>query len=110
MRTVERWEEKAKLAGEISDFILSLSHPMEREDDEDAVLWISVKESGQRVTRLYGKRPLLDNLVMPPKYNDGTIYESCKMQLDKETREYIISALQRRLEALRDELTERNFR
>ena len=45
MRTIkENFEDKARLAGDISDFIKALEHPLENEDDEDAELCIAIQE------------------------------------------------------------------
>ena len=56
MRTIkENFEDKARLAGDISDFIKALERPLEDEDDENAELCITIQEIGVKTTRLYGK-------------------------------------------------------
>ena len=100
MRVIRNnFEDKARLVADISDFISALEHPLEREDDEEAALSITIHELGQRVTRLYSTRP--SPLNIPPMCSDGTIKEMGKLFLDKETRNCIVDGLKKRLESLR---------
>ena len=103
MRTIkENFEDKARLVGEISDFIDALEHPLENEDDKDATLCITVQESGVKTTRLYSEHEL--SFKMPSRWSDGTIKETEKLFLDKETRNFIVSSLKQRLCQLKKEL------
>ena len=104
MRTIkEKFEDKARLVSDISDFIDALEHPLENEDDKDATLCINIQESGARTTRLYGKYRRLQ-VETPPTWSDGTIKETRKLLLDKETRNHIVSGLKERLSQLKKEL------
>jgi len=104
MRTIkENFEDKARLVSDISDFINALEHPLENEDDKDATLCINIQESGARTTRLYGKYKHLA-METPPTWSDGTIKETEKLLLDKETRNCIVSGLKERLCQLKKEL------
>lgn len=59
MRTIkENFEDKARLVGDISNFIDALEHPLENEDDKDATLCITIQESGVKTTRIYSEREL----------------------------------------------------
>ena len=103
MRTIkENFEDKARLAGDINDFIKALEHPLENEDDEDAELCIAIQESGVKTTRLYSKVPIIPQTL--PMWSDGTIKETEKLLLDKETRNCIVSGLKERLCQLKKEL------
>ena len=103
MRTIkENFEDKARLVGDISDFIDALEHPLENEDDKDATLCITVRESGVKTTRLYSKHELA--FEIPSRWSDGTIRETGKLRLDKETRNCIVSGLKERLCQLKKEL------
>ena len=103
MRTIkENFEDKARLVGDISDFIDALEHPLENEDDKDATLCITVRESGVKTTRLYSKEPIVSETL--PMRSDGTIKETEKLLLDKETRNCIVSGLKERLCQLKKEL------
>lgn len=103
MRTIkENFEDKARLVGDISDFIDSLEHPLENEDDKYATLCITIQESGVKTTRLYGKEPIASEML--PMWSDGTIKETEKLLLDKETRDCIVSGLKERLCQLKKEL------
>ena len=103
MRTIkENFEDKARLVGDISDFIDALEHPLENEDDKDATLCITVRESGVKTTRLYSKNELA--FEIPSRWSDGTIKETEKLLLDKETRKYIVNGLKMRLNGLKKEL------
>ena len=103
MRTIkENFEDKARLVGDISDFIDALEHPLENEDDKYATLCITIRESGVKTTRLYSKEPIVSET--PPMWSDGTIKETEKLLLDKETRNYIVSGLKERLCQLKREL------
>lgn len=102
MRTIkENFEDKARLVGDISDFISALEHPLENEDDKYATLCITVRESGARTTRLYSTKPIFETL---PMQSDGTIKETERLLLDKETRNYIVSGLKERLCQLKKEI------
>lgn len=98
----ENFEDKARLVGDISDFIDALEHPLENEDDKDATLCITIQESGVKTTRLYGKVPIVSETL--PMWNDGTIKETEKLIIDKETRNCIVSGLKERLCQLKKEL------
>lgn len=103
MRTIkENFEDKAKLVGDISNFIDALEHPLENEDDKDATLCVTVRESGVKTTRLYSKHKLA--FEIPSMWSDGTIKETEKLLLDKETRNCIIEGLKERLCQLKKEL------
>ena len=103
MRTIkENFEDKARLVGDISDFIDALEHPLENEDDKNATLCITVRESGVKTTRLYSEREL--SFATPSRWSDGTIKETEKLLLDKETRNCIVSGLKERLCQLKKEL------
>ena len=103
MRTInENFEDKARLAGDISDFIKALERPLEDEGDENAELCITIQESGVRTTRLYGKVPIIPQTL--PMCSDGTIKETEKLLLDKETRNCIVGGLKERLCQLKKEL------
>lgn len=103
MRTIkENFEDKARLAGDISDFIKALERHIEDENDEDAELCITIQESGVRTTRLYSKVPIIPQTL--PMWSDGTIKETEKLLLDKETRNCIVEGLKKRLESLKREL------
>lgn len=103
MRTIkENFEDKARLAGDISYFIDALEHPLENEDDEDATLCVTIRESGVRTTRLYSKHEL--RFEAPSRWSDGTIKETEKLLLDKETRDCIVDALKDRLGQLKKEM------
>ena len=103
MRTIkENFEDKARLVGDISDFIDALEHPLEKEDDKDATLCITIQESGVKTTRLYSKHELA--FEIPSMWSDGTIKETEKLLLDKETRNCIVSGLKERLCQLKKEL------
>lgn len=102
MRTIkENFEDKARLVGDISDFIYILENPIEEESDSDATLCVVVRESGVRTTRLYSTRNFLSS---SPTFSDETIQETGKLLLDKETRNYIVSGLKERLCQLKKEL------
>jgi hypothetical protein len=103
MRTIkENFEDKARLVGDISDFIDALEHPLEKDDDKDATLCITIQESGVRTTRLYSKHELA--FETPSMWSDGTIKETDRLLLDKETRNCIVSGLKERLCQLKKEL------
>ena len=103
MRTIkENFEDKARLVGDISDFIDALEHPLENEDDRNATLCITIRESGVKTTRLYSKQELV--FEIPSRWSDGTIRETEKLLLDKETRNCIVSGLKERLCQLKKEL------
>jgi hypothetical protein len=103
MRTIkENFKDKARLVGDISDFIDALEYPLENEDDKDATLCITVQESGARTTRLYSKHELA--FEIPSMWSDGTIKETKKLYLDKETRNCIVGVLKERLCQLKKEL------
>lgn len=103
MRTIkENFKDKARLVGDISDFIDALEHQLENEDDKDATLCITIRESGQKTTRLYSKHELA--FEIPSRWSDGTIKETEKLLLDKETRNCIVSGLNERLCQLKKEL------
>ena len=103
MRTIkENFEDKARLVGDISDFIDALEHPLENEDDKDATLCITVQESGVRTTRLYSKHELA--FETPSMWSDGTIKETERLFLDKATRNCIVGALKERVETLKKEI------
>lgn len=96
MRTIkENFEDKARLVGDISVFIGALEHQLENEDDKYATLCITVQESGVKTTRIYGKKPITSETI--PMWSDGTIKETEKLLLDKETRNCIVSGLKQRL-------------
>lgn len=103
MRTIkENFEDKARLVGDISYFIDALEHPLENEDDKDATLCVTVRESGVKTTRLYSKHEL--DFETPSMWSDGTIHETEKLLLDKETRDCIVEGLKKRLESLKREV------
>ena len=103
MRTIkENFEDKARLVGDISDFIDALEHPLENEDDKYATLCITIRESGVKTTRLYSKEPIASETL--PMWSDGTIKDTEKLLLDKETRNCIVSGLKIRLNELKKEL------
>ena len=103
MRTIkENFEDKARLVCDISDFIDALEHPLENEDDKGATLCITVRESGVRTTRIYSERELTREA--PSMWSDGTIKETERLLLDKETRNCIVSGLNERLCQLKKEL------
>ena len=91
----ENFEDKARLVADISDFIDALEHPLENEDDQNATLCITVRESGVKTTRFYGKHIITTETL--PMWSDGTIKETEKLLLDKETRDCIVNALKERL-------------
>lgn len=104
MRTIEEnFEDKAKFSSDLCYFIGALEYPLENEDDQNATLGITVQESGVRTTTLYS-RPPIPNLGLPPMVSDGTIHETAKLHLDKETRDCIVDALKGRLETLKKEI------
>ena len=103
MRTIkENFEDKARLVGDISDFIDALEHPLENEDDKDATLCITIRESGVKTMRLYSKQELV--FEIPSRWSDGTIRETEKLLLDKETRNCIVEGLKKRLDSLKREV------
>ncbi len=103
MRTIkENFEDKSRLVCDISDFIDALEHPLENEEDKYATLGITVRESGVKTTRLYSTQ--IAHFSVPPTYSDGTIKETEKLLLDKETRDCIVNALKARLEQLKKEI------
>ena len=103
MRTIkEDFEDKARLVGDISVFIDALEHPLENEDDKHSTLCITVRESGVKTTRLYGKEPIASETLQ--MWSDGTIKETEKLLLDKETRNCIVGGLKERLCQLKKEL------
>lgn len=103
MRTIkENFNDKARLVGDICDFMDALEHPLENEDDKNATLCITIQESGVRTTRLYGKNIIVSETL--PMQSDGTIKETEKLLLDKETRDCIVSALKERLRQLKEEI------
>ena len=103
MRIIKKnFEDKARLVGDISNFIDALEHPLENEDDKNATLCITVRESGVKTTRLYSKEPIASETL--PMWSDGTIKETEKLRLDKETRDCIVSGLKQRLCQLKQEL------
>lgn len=103
MRTIkENFEDKARLVADISDFIDALENPLENDDDKDATLCIAIRESGVRTTRLYGKEPIVTEML--PIFSDGTIKETDRLLLDKETRDCIVDALKGRLGTLKKEM------
>ena len=103
MRTIkENFEDKARLVGDISDFIDALEHPLENEDDKYATLCITIRESGVKTTRLYSKEPIASETL--PMWSDGTIKDTEKLLLDKETRNCIVSGLKIRRNELKKEL------
>lgn len=103
MRTIkENFEDKARLASDISVFIDALEYPLENEDDADATLCVTIQESGVRTTRLYSEQAA--RLSSPPMFSDGTIHENGKLLLDKATKECLVDALKERLGQLKKEL------
>lgn len=103
MRTIkENFKDKARLVGDICDFIDALEHPLENGDDKDAALCITIQESGVRTTRLYSQHELA--LEIPSMWSDGTIKETGRLLLDKETRDCVVNALKERLCQLKKEL------
>ena len=103
MRTIKKnFEDKARLVGDISEFIDALEHPIENEDDKDATLCITIQESGVKTTRLYSKEPIVSETL--PMWSDGTIKETEKLLLDKETRDCIVGGLKERLCQLKKEI------
>ena len=98
----ENFNDKARLVGDICDFIDALEHPLENEDDKDAALCITIQESGVRTTRLYSQHELaLEILSM---WSDGTIKETGQLFLDEETRDCIVNALKERIGQLKKEI------
>ena len=88
MRTIkENFEGKARLVGDIDEFTDALEHPLENEDDKFATLCITLQESGAKTRSMY-----------------GTIQQTGKLLLDKETRDCIVDALKGRLETLKKEI------
>lgn len=88
MRTIEeKFGSKARLVGDIDEFIDALEFPLENEDDKFASLCITLQEGGARTRQMY-----------------GTIHETAKLPLDKETRDCIVDALKGRLETLKKEI------
>ena len=75
---------------------------LEKEDDGNANLCIAVRESGARITRTFGKLPPV--CYVPDTYCDGTIHETSKLFLDKETRDCIVECLKKRIEVLKREI------
>lgn len=69
---------------------------------KNATLCITVRESGVKTTRLYGKLPIASETL--PMWSDGTIHETEKLLLDKETRDCLVNALKERLGQLKKEL------
>lgn len=102
MRTIKNWQDKARLVGDLTDFMLSLQHPIEKDYDENATLCVAVRESGARTTRLYSRNVV--EFANDSPWGDGTIRETYLMKLDKETRDCLVSALKDRIEELRCEL------
>lgn len=103
MRTIkENFEDKARLVGDISDFIYALERPLENEDDKNATMCITVQESGVRTTRIYSEHELAREA--PSMWSDGTIKETEKLLVDKETRDCIVNALKERLGQLKKEI------
>lgn len=98
----ENFEDKARLVGDISNFIDALEHPLENEDDKNATLCITIRESGVKTTRLYSIHEFA--FETPSMWSDGTIKETEKLLLDKETRNCIVEGLKIRLESLKREL------
>ncbi len=103
MRIIKKnFEDKARLIGDISNFIDALEKPIEEESDSDATLCVAVRESGVRTTRLYSTQNAF--LSSPPMFGDGTIHETGKLLLDKTTKECLVDALKERLGQLKEEL------
>ena len=103
MRTIRNiFEDKARLVADLNDFVFALEHPLEKEDDGYANLCLAVRESGARITHMFGKLPI--DCFVPDTYRDGTIHETSKLFLDKETRDCIVECLKKRIEVLKKEI------
>ena len=63
---------------------------------------ITVQESGVRTTRIYSEHELAREA--PSMWSDGTIKETEKLLVDKETRDCIVNALKERLGQLKKEI------